>query len=130
MVKRVLHIVREVAKNNEIPLPTGDEYQLVVDKKEVIPIESLYDIVKTSSSKSLSPIKEDQKGVTELKERLEKQKNSHKQEILQRAEEILDEMDNMRSAIIEQGMEYILPNDVILTYDLSITLVEFFAVHC
>ncbi len=127
MVKRVLHIVREVAKSNEVPLPAGDEYQLVVDKKEEMPIESLYDIIKATPAK---PKEEAQPVVTELKERLEKQRNSHKQEVLQQIEELMVEMDSMRQSILEQAKEYILPNDVILTYDLSLTLVEFFAVTC
>eukprot|EP01022_Parablepharisma_sp_SALTPOND_P021644 TRINITY_DN430_c0_g2_i3.p2 TRINITY_DN430_c0_g2~~TRINITY_DN430_c0_g2_i3.p2 ORF type:complete len:149 (+),score=13.80 TRINITY_DN430_c0_g2_i3:332-778(+) len=124
MVKRVLHIVREVAKASDIALPTSDEYQLVVEKKDVIPIESLYDIISSSPEKSQKP----NEGVSALKEKLEKERNSHKQEIMQQIEEVLVEMDNMRLNILEQTKEYILPNDVILTYDLSLTLLEFFAV--
>jgi len=133
MVKRVMHIVREVAKANEIPLPAGDEYQLVGDQKEIAPIESLYEILKGTPKKvgqtEIKGAGGEESRMELLKKKLEEQRNSHKQEILQQIDEVANELEFMRQAILEQAKEYILPNDVILTYDLSVTLIEFFAVH-
>eukprot|EP00826_Nyctotherus_ovalis_P022342 TRINITY_DN1735_c0_g1_i2.p2 TRINITY_DN1735_c0_g1~~TRINITY_DN1735_c0_g1_i2.p2 ORF type:complete len:191 (+),score=52.52 TRINITY_DN1735_c0_g1_i2:831-1403(+) len=125
-VKRVIHIVREVAKANGIALPKEDEYKLSIGE-EGLSIDSLYDIIQTPPGKVLS--KEDcSKKLEELKVKLESDKNNHQQEILGQIKEVLVEMENMRLNIYEQAKEYILPNDVILTYDLSITVLEFFKV--
>lgn len=126
-VKRVLHIVREVAKSNNITLPKVDEYMLTIGEETTSSIDSLYDIIQTTPGKALSG-EDYSKRIAELEKKLEKDKNNHQQEILYQIKEVLVEMENMRLNIYEQAKEYILPNDVILTYDLSITVLEFFKV--
>ncbi len=128
IVKRVLHIIRMEAKTGGIPLPAGDEYQVAPEKSEIGPIESLYEITKTTPRKPEEEKKEAQTGKEAIKMKLEQLKGGQKQEMLQQLEEIMTDLDNMRLNVIEQAKEFILPNDVILTYDNSVTLVEFFAV--
>lgn len=126
-VKRVLHIVREVAKSNNIILPKEDEYRLTVEGEETSPIDSLYAIIQAAPGKILSE-EDHSKKLEELKSKLEKNKENHQQEIIYQIKEVQSEMENMRLNVYEQAKEYILPNDVILTYDLSITVLEFFKV--
>lgn len=126
-VKRVLHIVREVAKANNIILPKEDEYTLAVEGEQTSSIDSLYAIIQATPGKILSE-EEHSKRIEELKSKLENDKAHHQQDILYQIKEVQSEMENMRLNIYEQAKEYILPNDVILTYDLSITVLEFFKV--
>lgn len=127
MVKRVLRIVREYAKENNIPLPIEEEHKASADIKEVIKAESIFDIIKSEPDKS-GKAKSEKIDDVKLKEKLEKDRRTHYLDIKQQIEDLIVEMDNMRSNILSTTKEYILPNDVILTYDLSLTLIEFFAV--
>jgi translation initiation factor 2B subunit (eIF-2B alpha/beta/delta family) len=133
IVKRVLHVIRDVAKSDRIVLPPGEVYEVIPMPEEYSQVESLLDLVRTPRPSAETVVEEraDRSPETRLasvKDRLESSRNMHKYHIQHEIEDIVIELENTRGVLLRQAPEYIVPDDVILTYNLSYTLVEFFAV--
>ena len=128
VVKRVLHIIREVAKADGIVLPSGKKYEIHIASDKMLSIESLYEITKAPRISSVHNGADSPKAqLKEATEKLKAHRENHKEEILMQIQEILNELEFMKVNILEQATEYIVPNDVILTYDISLTLARFFS---